>query len=150
MCAIYPEERLFADQRVVSGMALLPLALAVSASAPAPKQQPRVRCGCAAAAYACSLSALRAGRHGSRCRRTLSAALANVMMEALAQHTHGVKDGSEDMLAKRHRAGGAWVRRRGVERPDRRIETPTDGQTTLLSTHAYGPRLSRALSLDSS
>ena len=72
------------------------------------------------------------------------------MMEALAQHTHGVKDGSEDMLAKRHRAGGAWVRRRGVERPDRRIETPTDGQTTLLSTHAYGPRLSRALSLDSS
>jgi hypothetical protein len=54
-----------------------------------------------------SAGALRAGRHGSRCRRTLSAALANVMMEALAQHTHGVKDGSEDMLAKNHRAGGA-------------------------------------------
>ncbi len=41
-----------------------------------------------------------------------------------------------------------WARRRGVERTDRCIETQTDGQTSLPPTHAYGPRLSRTLSLD--
>lgn len=103
MCAIYPEEWLLADQCVVAGTA----AASASATGPQAAAARRVRL-CRLCLCPClSAGALRAGRHGSRCSRTLFAALANVMMEALAQYTHGVKDGSEDMLAKNHRAGGA-------------------------------------------